>query len=59
MVLILLLVVLALGGLTGLGAVRRGMDALPALVAATFFPVTWVVWYVRDEHPYRRRQHVG
>lgn len=56
---ILLLGILALAGLTGLGASRRGMDALPMLVAAVFFPVTWVVWYLRDEHPYRREHPVA
>lgn len=45
--------------LTGLGARRRGLDVLPASVAGLFFPLTWIVWYVRDEHPYRRgHQHV-
>jgi hypothetical protein len=44
---------LALVILTGLGAHRRGLAGLPASLAGLFFPVTWVVWYLRDEHPYR------
>ena len=44
---------LALVILTGLGAHRRGLGGLPASLAGLFFPVTWVVWYLRDEHPYR------
>jgi hypothetical protein len=45
--------VLALMVLTARGAGRRGSAVLPASLAGLFFPVTWVVWYVRDEHPYR------
>ncbi len=45
---------LALVILTGLGAHRRGWRALPASLAGLFFPVTWTVWYLRDERPYRR-----
>jgi len=40
--------------LTALGARRRGNGLLSAAVAGLFFPVTWTVWYLRDEHPYRR-----
>lgn len=43
---------LALMTLTGLGAHRRGLAALPASLAGLFFPVTWTVWYLRDERPY-------
>jgi hypothetical protein len=39
--------------LTGLGAYRRGLAALPASLAGLFFPIAWIVWYLRDEHPYR------
>lgn len=46
--------VLPLMFLTGLGGQRRGMAMLPAMAAGVLFPATWVVWYVRDEHPYRR-----
>jgi len=50
-------VVLILAGglmvLTAQGASRRGSAALRASLAGLFFPVTWAVWYVRDEHPYR------
>lgn len=24
------------------------------VLAGVCFPVTWVLWYVRDEHPYER-----
>jgi hypothetical protein len=47
-------VALALAILTGLGAHRRGLTIpLPALVGLVF-PATWTVWYLRDQHPYRR-----
>ena len=39
--------------LTAVGERSRGSGPLIALVAAVFFPITWAVWYVRDEHPYR------
>ena len=45
---------LALVILTSLGAHRRGLAALPASLAGLFFPVTWTVWYLRDERPYCR-----
>jgi hypothetical protein len=51
---VLLCGVLSLAFLTGLGAHRRGVGLLPALVAGVFFPATWIVWYVLDEHPYSR-----
>jgi len=38
--------------LTGMGETQRGADPRTAVIAALFFPITWVVWYVRDEHPY-------
>ena len=40
--------------LTALGAHRRGNAVQLAVLAGLFFPVTWTVWYLRDEHPYRR-----
>jgi hypothetical protein len=40
--------------LTALGARRRGVAIPRAVLAGLFFPATWTVWYVRDEHPYRR-----
>jgi hypothetical protein len=40
--------------LTVLGARRRGLALPRAVVAGVFFPITWTVWYLRDEHPYRR-----
>ncbi len=45
---------LALVVLTGPGALRRGLAPLTASLAGLFFPVTWTVWYLRDERPYRR-----
>lgn len=41
--------------LTAVGARRRGNGAALSVVAGLAFPVTWAVWYVRDEHPYARR----
>lgn len=41
--------------LTSIGQRRRGRGLASAAVAGIFFPVTWTVWYVRDEHPYRAR----
>jgi hypothetical protein len=40
--------------LTALGAHRRGLATPRAVLAGLFSPVTWGVWYVRDERPYRR-----
>lgn len=45
------LAVVALAVLTALGARRRGAGRRLAGVAAIAFPVTWVVWYLRDGHP--------
>lgn len=38
---------------TGLGAHRRGLAIPLAVMAGLFFSVTWTVWYLWDEHPYR------
>lgn len=60
--LIVVLVVLALplAVLTGIGARKRGVAISLALLAGLFFPVTWTVWYLLDEQPYRRRRrHAG
>lgn len=46
-------VLLVLMGVTATGERRRGHGVALALTAGLFFPVTWVVWYLRDEHPYR------
>jgi hypothetical protein len=53
-VLALALVVLPVPALTALGARRRGVGPALAVMAGLFFPITWTVWYLRDEHPYRR-----
>ena len=47
----------ALMTLTAFGAHRRGSNLPGSAVAGVFFPFTWVVWYVRDEHPYRISHH--
>jgi hypothetical protein len=47
-------VALALAVLTGLGAHRRGLTIPLSSLVGLVFPVTWTVWYLRDEHPYRR-----
>lgn len=52
------LLVAAVVALTGAGARRRGAGWPVTAVSALAFPVTWAVWYVRDEHPgdrYRSR----
>ena len=38
----------ALGVLTGAGARRRGAGWALAVASGLLFPVTWVLWYVRD-----------
>jgi hypothetical protein len=53
-VLAVLAVALLLAVLTALGAHARGQSIALSAVAGAFFPVTWAVWYVRDEHPYRK-----
>jgi hypothetical protein len=45
-------ILLALIGLTATGERRRGKGIAVALAAGLFFPITWTVWYLRDEHPY-------
>jgi hypothetical protein len=37
--------------LTATGQRRRGHGRVTALVAGLFFPLTWGIWYLRDEHP--------
>lgn len=44
--------VLTLMGLTATGERRRGHGVLVMLAAGIFFPVTWVVWYLRDDRPW-------
>ncbi len=50
----LLALALSLAVLTALGAHERGLSIALSAAAGAFFPVTWTVWYVRDEHPYRK-----
>lgn len=45
---------LALMGLTATGERRRGRGIALVLAAAFFFPITWVVWYLRDAAPLPR-----
>ncbi len=40
--------------LTGLGEHRRGASAPLVALAGLFFPITWLVWYLKDEQPFRR-----
>jgi hypothetical protein len=47
------LVLSALAALTSVGQRRRGDGLVLAIVAGMFFPITWAVWYIHDEHPYR------
>ncbi len=47
---------LGLAVLTGVGSRRRGARPAVAVLSAIGFPATWVVWYVRDVHPYRHRR---
>lgn len=46
-------VLLACMGLTASGERRRGHGLAVTVAAGIFFPVTWAVWYLRDERPYR------
>jgi hypothetical protein len=39
--------------LTASGERSRGRGIAVAVAAGIFFPVSWAVWYVRDERPYR------
>ena len=48
---------LPLAILTAFGERRRGDGFAAVFVAGPFFPVTWTVWYLGDEHPYRRERH--
>ena len=46
-------VILALAGLTAIGQRRRGHGVVLSLAAGLVFPIAWVVWYLRDQQPYR------
>ena len=52
-VLALAAVLLGCMGLAASGEWRRGHGRAVTVAAGIFFPVTWVVWYLRDERPYR------
>jgi hypothetical protein len=43
--------------LTAIGAHQRGRAMPLAVLAGLTWPVTWTVWYVKDEHPYPRTRH--
>lgn len=47
--LLLVGVLVTLVSLTAVGQTRRGSGLLLALAAGLLFPVTWTVWYLRDE----------
>ncbi|MGO4200691.1 hypothetical protein AB4Z09_02825 [Rhodococcus sp. TAF43] len=49
---VVVVVWLVFAGLTSTGAHRRGQRPIPAAGSGLFFPVTWVVWYIRDERPF-------
>ncbi|WP_375485012.1 hypothetical protein [uncultured Jatrophihabitans sp.] len=55
----IVVVVASLVLLTTLGGARWGEGLLMALVGGLVFPVTWVVWFVRDNHSAGRRAFVG
>ena len=48
---------LALGILTALGERERGGGVPVAVLAGLAFPLTWIIWYVLDEHPRDRAAH--
>lgn len=50
---VLVTILLAVVALTFLGARRRGQRWYVAVASGLLFPVAWLLWYVRDEHPYR------
>ena len=50
-------VLLGCMGLTASGERRRGQGIAAIVAAGIFFPVTWAVWYLRDERPYRTAHH--
>jgi hypothetical protein len=50
---------LAMPVLTCVGACRRGAGVATAVVGGIFFPVTWAVWYARDERPWRNRHRLA
>ena len=47
---------LACMGLTASGQRRRGHGIALTVAAGIFFPITWAVWYLRDERPYTVRR---
>ena len=49
-------IVLAFATLTAVGSRRRGAHISLAILAGVCFPVTWVIWYVRDQRPFRRKR---
>jgi hypothetical protein len=53
---LLTIALLALAVLTALGSLRRGARLPAAALSGLFFPVTWVLWYLRDVHPYAGRR---
>jgi hypothetical protein len=60
MLVVTLLVVAAvsmpLALLTALGASQRGCTLPLSVLAGLFYPATWTLWYIEDEHPYRRNR---
>ncbi|HET7532984.1 MAG TPA: hypothetical protein VFJ83_07550 [Nocardioidaceae bacterium] len=53
---LLAVALLGLAVLTALGSMRRGARLSAAALSGLFFPVAWVLWYLRDVHPYAGRR---
>lgn len=51
-------VLLTLMGLTSAGERRRGGGLGVTVAAGIFFPITWVVWHLRDEQSFRAGRRV-
>jgi hypothetical protein len=49
----LAVVALPLCALTAVGARRRGAGVAMAILGGLVFPLTWAIWYLRDERPYQ------
>ena len=46
-------VLLVLVVLTAIGQRRRGTGVVLSLAGGLVFPIAWVVWYLKDQRPYR------
>lgn len=50
---VVVLIMLPPATLTAMGSRRRGNGVALTALAGVFFPISWIVWYLHDEHPYR------